>query len=68
MFLETLKSKLNPEPFPTNEMIETELLFYSNMLEALWEFHPENPDKRDVVQEVKDLKQRIQKLYIKLNK
>ena len=68
MFLETLKSKLNPEPFPTKEMIETELLFYSNMLEALWEFHPENPDKRDVVREVKDLKQRIQKLYIKLNK
>ena len=68
MFLETLKSKLRPESSPSKEIIEAELLYYSSVLEALWEFHPENPNKRDVVQEVKDIKQHIQKLNIKLNK
>ena len=66
MFLSKIKEKLQPNSSLEDDIIEEELLMYSNLLEALWEFHPENPDKRDVVKEVNEIKKHIQELNNKL--
>ena len=66
MFLSKIKEKLQPSSSLEDDIIEEELLMCSNLLEALWEFHPENPDKRDVVKEVNEIKKHIQELNNKL--
>jgi len=39
-----------------------EAIFLSNRLDELWQFHPENPDRVDVLKETLELKEMISKL------
>lgn len=41
------------------EKLINDLIFYNDELEKLWEFHPENLDKRDIQLEYNKLKLEI---------
>ena len=39
-----------------------ELSFMYERIQALWEFHPDNPEKRDVLQETLELQKIVREL------
>jgi len=39
-----------------------ELSFMYDRIQALWEFHPDNPEKRDVLQETLELQKIVREL------
>jgi hypothetical protein len=49
------------------EELINDLIFYNDELEKLWEFHPENLDKRDIRLEYNKLKLEIKEITEKLD-
>tara|TARA_Y100000389_G_scaffold26999_1_gene23168 strand:+ start:2294 stop:2488 length:195 start_codon:yes stop_codon:yes gene_type:complete len=45
-----------------------ELSFMYERVQWIWEFHPDNPKKRDVLQETLELQKTIQKLEEEIDK
>ena len=45
-----------------------ELSFMYGRIQALWEFHPDNPEKRDVLQETLELQKIIRELEKEIDK
>jgi hypothetical protein len=44
-----------------------ELNFMYERIHSLWEFHPDNPEKRDVLQETLELQKIIRELEIEID-
>ena len=49
------------------EELINDLMFYKEELETLWEYHPNNPDKKDVKLEYNKLKLKTNEILDKLD-
>ena len=59
--LENLKNQINQEEMDNNNLIN-ELVFLSQKRDELWEYHPNNPEGKDLVKTVKELCERIDQI------
>jgi len=59
--LENLKNQINQEEMDNNNLIN-ELVFLSQKRDELWEYHPNNPEGKNLVKTVKELCERIDQI------
>ena len=50
------------------EDLINELSFMYERIQTLWEFHPDNPEKRDVLQETLELQKIVRELEEEIDK
>lgn len=59
--MENLKNQINQEEMKEENLIN-ELLFLSQKRDELWEYHPSNPEGKNLIKTVKELSERIDQI------
>jgi len=44
-----------------------EIIFLNDRMDELWQYHPENPSRRDIVWEYSDLQRRVNEVEAELD-
>jgi hypothetical protein len=65
--LENLKNQINQEEMEEKNLIN-ELLFLSKKRDELWEYHPNNPEGKNLTKVVKELSEKIDQIEDQLIK
>jgi hypothetical protein len=59
--MENLKNQINNEEMDINNLFD-ELVFLSQKRDELWEYHPLNPEGKNLIKTVKELSERIDQI------
>lgn len=65
--LENLKNQINQEEMEKENLIN-ELVFLTQKRDELWEYHPNNPEGKNLIKVVKELSERIDQINDQLIK
>lgn len=65
--LENLKNQINQEEMEEENLIN-ELIFLTQKRDELWEYHPMNPEGKNLIKTVKELSERIDQISDQLIK
>ena len=65
--LENLKNQINQEEMEEENLIN-ELVFLTQKRDELWEYHPNNPEGKNLIKVVKELSERIDQINDQLIK
>jgi hypothetical protein len=59
--MENLKNQINNEEMDSDNLLN-ELVFLSQKRDELWEYHPLNPEGKNLIKTVKELSERIDQI------
>ena len=59
--MENLKNQINQEEMASDNLLN-ELVFLSQKRDELWEYHPNNPEGKNLIKTVKELCERIDQI------
>ena len=59
--MENLKNQINNEEMDSDNLLN-ELVFLSQKRDELWEYHPNNPEGKNLIKTVKELSERIDQI------
>jgi hypothetical protein len=59
--MENLKNQINQEEMDSDNLLN-ELVFLSQKRDELWEYHPNNPEGKNLIKTVKELCERIDQI------
>lgn len=65
--LENLKNQINQEEMEEESLIN-ELVFLTQKRDELWEYHPNNPEGKNLIKVVKELSEKIDQINDQLIK